>query len=229
MNKFRKNKFIALFKFEKSDFFGLTVLFLLLFFAVFFKYKNLQNSKKTEKMRLSFVDIKVDSLKTKVNEEVSFVKKKPISKTTSLKKSIQKRNHQTEVKIDLNISDTSDLKKIYGIGSVFSNRIVKYRNLLGGYFNVSQLKEVYGINDELYEKIKLKFICSKTDIKKIDINSQTFKQLLKHPYLDYEEVKKICDLRKINEIDSLESLKNNEIVSAEKFNKLNYYFKVSKS
>ena len=48
--------------------------------------------------------------------------------------------------VELNSVDTTDLKKIPGIGSAFANRIVRYRDLLGGYYTVQQLAEVYGID-----------------------------------------------------------------------------------
>ena len=41
--------------------------------------------------------------------------------------------------IDLNIADTLTLKKLKGVGSVYSNRIIKYRDLLGGFSNKRQL------------------------------------------------------------------------------------------
>ena len=50
--------------------------------------------------------------------------------------------------IELNQADTLTLKKIPGIGSTFARRIVGYRELLGGFYTVHQLAEVYGIDEE---------------------------------------------------------------------------------
>src|SRR5690606_32795545 len=55
--------------------------------------------------------------------------------------------------ISLNSSDTTEWKKIPGIGSSYSTRIVKYRTLLGGFINKNQLLEVYGIDSEMYSRI----------------------------------------------------------------------------
>ena len=52
--------------------------------------------------------------------------------------------------VELNEADTLTLKKIPGIGSTFARRIVRYRELLGGYYTVEQLAEVYGIDEERY-------------------------------------------------------------------------------
>ena len=53
----------------------------------------------------------------------------------------------------INVSDTTSFKKIKGIGSKRAVQILKYRNLLGGFISVNQLKEVYSINDFLFEFI----------------------------------------------------------------------------
>lgn len=98
--------------------------------------------------------------------------------------------------IDLNTADTTLLKQLPGIGSSFSKRIVEYRTKLGGYCETEQLLEVYGMDSTRYDGIK--------DFVKIDstftpnllrINSDAFKILLKHPYIDYEDVKKIVNHR----------------------------------
>lgn len=56
--------------------------------------------------------------------------------------------------VELNSADTTALKMVPGIGSVFAKRIIKYRDLLGGFYSVEQLGEVYGIDEERYEAMK---------------------------------------------------------------------------
>lgn len=98
--------------------------------------------------------------------------------------------------IDLNTADTTLLKQLPGIGSAYAKWIVEYRTKLGGYCESEQLLEVYKMDTARYEGIK--------DYVKIDsifvpnklrINSDAFKVLLKHPYLEYEDVKKIVNHR----------------------------------
>ncbi len=50
-------------------------------------------------------------------------------------------------RIEINSADTAMLMRIRGIGPVFSRRIVRYREILGGYHNVAQLREVYGMDE----------------------------------------------------------------------------------
>ena len=52
--------------------------------------------------------------------------------------------------IDLNSADTLLLTRVPGIGASFARRIYKYRELLGGYYVVEQLQEVYGMDRERY-------------------------------------------------------------------------------
>lgn len=61
-------------------------------------------------------------------------------------------NYDT-VRIELNSADTTELKRLRGIGSVLSSRIVKYRARLGGFSSVEQLKDVYGLSEETYNSI----------------------------------------------------------------------------
>ena len=51
--------------------------------------------------------------------------------------------------ININTADRSQLQSLPGVGKVLSSRIVGYRNQLGGYASIAQIKEVYGISSEL--------------------------------------------------------------------------------
>lgn len=98
--------------------------------------------------------------------------------------------------IDINKADTTLLKKIPGIGSSYANRIVKYRNLLGGYTALDQLNEVWGIDPELFNNLSLYLtIDTNFEIEELKINSASIKELVKHPYLNYEQAKVIVDIR----------------------------------
>jgi DNA uptake protein ComE-like DNA-binding protein len=86
-------------------------------------------------------------------------------------------------RIDLNIADTSDLSRLPGAGPVLSERIIRYRSALGGFFSPAQLTEVYGISDSLYNCIGNYLLADTMNIQKLDLNSVSLKQLEKHPYI----------------------------------------------
>jgi len=89
--------------------------------------------------------------------------------------------------IELNGADTTELKKIPGIGSSFAKRIKGYGRLLGGYHSVAQLKEVYGIDTTFYQKLKPWFKANSTLISAIKINHLPKDSLLYHPYLSRKQ------------------------------------------
>lgn len=90
--------------------------------------------------------------------------------------------------LDLNEADTTQLKGIPGIGSWRAQAIVRYRERLGGFISVRQLREI----EDLPEGIERWFnISPNTSTRKIALNEATFKQLVRHPYLSYEQVRDI--------------------------------------
>jgi competence protein ComEA len=103
---------------------------------------------------------------------------------------------QTTKKVELNTVDSLALISLNGIGPSFAKRILKYRNMLGGFISIEQLKEVYGFTEELYDKVKSNVNVDAALIKKINLNTDDFKVINKHPYLSYELTKIIFDWRK---------------------------------
>ena len=109
--------------------------------------------------------------------------------------------------VELITADTASLKKIPGIGTGFAKRIVKYRNLLGGFADITQLKEVWGLDNELYDKIT-PYIVLVPQIEKIKVNSADFNELNRHPYIDYKQARVIADIReRKGRIESLKRLR----------------------
>lgn len=98
--------------------------------------------------------------------------------------------------IDLNTADTTLLKQLPGIGDAYAKWIVNYREKLGGYCETEQLLEVYRMDTIRYNAIKDYVKIDSTFVPdKLRINSDAFKILLKHPYLEYDNVKKIVNYR----------------------------------
>ena len=98
-------------------------------------------------------------------------------------------------KFDLNNADTSELKKIYGIGDKLALRILKYRDALGGFVDKNQLKEVYGLDSLVIQRLsENSTIQNEFQPKKINVNTASEKQLSSHPYL-YKMAKSIVSYR----------------------------------
>lgn len=98
--------------------------------------------------------------------------------------------------VELNTADTTTLKKVPGIGPAFANRIIKYRNLLGGFYAVTQLSEVYGIDEEKYNSLAPWFTADASLIRQLSVNTLPSDSLRRHPYINYQQAKAIVQLRR---------------------------------
>ena len=96
---------------------------------------------------------------------------------------------------EINSADTTVLHMHLNLPYWLCRRIVAYRNKLGGYYSKKQLKEVYGFKPYYYSKIAPFVKVDTLQIQKICINRVGFKQLLKHPYCDYNLTKKLFQAR----------------------------------
>ena len=112
--------------------------------------------------------------------------------------------------VELNTADTLTLQLLRGIGSKRAQRIVEYRERLGGFHSVEQLLEVYSIDAELLASLAPHLTVDTCEIHKLDINTLTLKQLLRHPYIEYYQARDIVRLREkgvtIQSIDDLRSV-----------------------
>ena len=98
--------------------------------------------------------------------------------------------------VELNTADTTVLKKVPGIGSSFAKRIIGYRNLLGGYYSVTQLSEVYGIDEDKYKALVPWFSANPSLVSRLAVNRLSQDSLRRHPYINYGQAKVIVQLRK---------------------------------
>jgi len=128
---------------------------------------------------------------------------------------------KTSRTIELNAADTAELQQLWGIGPVLSARIVRYRNLLGGFTSKEQLREVYGLADSVYLRIAPQLSVDTSRLQRLDINTATYGQLLRHPYLDKHQVAAIVRLReKQGAFQSLDDLHQIPIIEQETYNKI---------
>ena len=119
--------------------------------------------------------------------------------------------------IELNSADSNQLKTIPGIGSTFAKRIVNYRKSLGGYANLEQLNEVWGLDTHLFSTITPDLTIN-PQYDSLYINLDSFEQLLQHPYLNYKQATVIIDIRtrkgtirSLNRLGLLEEFKKEDL------------------
>lgn len=137
------------------------------------------------------------------------------NKQTPQRQYSKEKTHQNPTRKDLNQVDSVWLKSIYGIGPVLSKRIVKYRNLLGGFYSTEQLNEVYGLSPEALSNLKEKiFVQSDTHLSKINLNTEDFKRIASHPYISFNLAKAIINYRdQHGAFNSVEEIKKIHIIN----------------
>lgn len=126
--------------------------------------------------------------------------------------------------IELNTADSALLTQLSGIGPVLASRTVKYRNRIGGFADVAQLGEVYGVKPELVERLATQLSVDRSLIKKITINTATLRELTNHPYINEQQARGILNFRKLqNHINGLDELLTNHILKSEEAEKMEPY------
>lgn len=98
--------------------------------------------------------------------------------------------------VEVNQADSAGLDQIKGIGPAFANRILKYRERLGGFYKKEQLMEVYGLDSVKYAEIKDQITINPSAIKTVNINTADFSALKSSPYLSYKQINAIIQYRK---------------------------------
>lgn len=159
-------------------------------------------------------------------KELTEKKKDAIEKNASEKEVIPKGEKDEKPwfalqPFDLNSADTTQLKLVKGIGSAYASKIVKFREALGGFHSLEQLKEVYGVRPEAIEALLEYARLENPQFQRININSSTTEELARHPYISWKLAKIIMayrdqhgnfsseeDLRKVKAIkpDDLEKM-----------------------
>ena len=127
--------------------------------------------------------------------------------------------------IELNRTDSVELKKLEGIGDKLSKRIIKYRDLLGGFHSIEQLKEVYGLSEPTFRQIKELIFVDPEKIKKVNLNFADWNELAKHPYIQKDQAMKIVKFRtKYGSIHVPSILLDSLIFNMDEFTRLKPYF-----
>ncbi len=129
--------------------------------------------------------------------------------------------------VDINLADTSAYISLPGIGSKLSQRIISFRNKLGGFYSIDQVGETYLLPDSTFQKIKPRLILSNTPVKKININTATVDEMKTHPYLRYNLANAIFQYRQQHgNFNSVGEIKKIMIVTDEIFIKLSPYLSI---
>ncbi len=135
-----------------------------------------------------------------LEDSIAVVKAEAFVSKYKTKKKYKKKifTPKTEVLLslgDLNVVSALELQKVKGIGKVLSERILKFRDKLGGFYSSEQLYQVYGLDSTAVLKIQ-KSTSLIANLIKIDVNMSNYKDLNSHPYISWQDASAISKLRR---------------------------------
>ena len=127
----------------------------------------------------------------------------------------------TLTKVDINTADTATLRRIPGVGAKISEAIVRYRERLGGFYSVEQLREMKIVSPELLEWME---VSSSSNIQKINLNKSSFQALNSHPYISYDQTKALLQyIRLYGKVKDEQALLETGIFTQEEVERLKPY------
>ena len=125
------------------------------------------------------------------------------------------------------MGDKSDnIPGVPGIGEKTVVSIIGYRDRLGGFLRAEQLAEVPGVTERNYEKILKQIYCDSCEIRKIDINFASPKELGRHPYIPPQTLRKLLKRRQLKGgWSTLEEMIEDGILTREEADRLHPYLR----
>ena len=144
--------------------------------------------------------------------------------TMTVRKVVEKKpfKYPEGTLVDVNSADTTELKKIPGIGSGIAKAIVAYRSRLGGFYSLEQLTEIEYITPSLVKWFKLEGPV----LRPLKVNKAGLEALRAHPYLNFYQAKVIVEhRRKKGQLKSLSQLSLYEEFTEKDLERLSAYLK----
>lgn len=169
-----------------------------------------------------------DSLLNQISSYFKFPDWVTNSKPRNKNKSQGFKEKKYDQKIDLNLATQQELKKVNGIGDIYSKRIIDYRNKLGAYTNDIQLNDIYGLDYQVINNILNEFtVKTPKEIIKMNLNKVSASDIATVPGISFELAKKIWEYRILNErIYNFSELEKIEGLTERKLQGIQLYLKV---
>ena len=97
--------------------------------------------------------------------------------------------------VDINKADTTAWMALPGIGSKLANRIVAFREKLGGFYRLEQVQETFGLKDSVFQQILPRLTLAPPSLRQLNINTASLDELKSHPYIRYPLANAIVQYR----------------------------------
>ena len=136
------------------------------------------------------------------------------------------KQERKPILINLNEADSAMLEALPGIGERLSARIIKYRDRLGGFHDVAQLKEVYGLQDTVLKLLASRvFVPINGSLTKLAVNKCSYADFRHHPYVGHAFAKSLVAFRQTHgKLKTIEDLYQLVAVKKEEIDRMKSYF-----
>ncbi len=126
--------------------------------------------------------------------------------------------------VEINSADTVAFIALPGIGSKLAQRIIHFREKLGGFYSVNQVAETFGLADSVFRRIQPYLRLEVMALRKININTASAEELKVHPYLKWNVINALLAYRKEHgSFRSIEDLKKLQIMTDVLFTQISPY------
>lgn len=149
---------------------------------------------------LQITPVRYETAKAIIVVKLNSRKREWSDTTDNVYRSGSRKLTKQPTKQDINLADSASLEALPGIGEKLSSRIVRYRERLGGFVTLAQLREVYGLSDSTFMLVS-KFLFVGNDYKpaQIAVNQASYADFRRHPYFSSVFLKALLAYRKTHE------------------------------
>lgn len=140
----------------------------------------------------------------------------------------EKRVSKSVSRSDINVADSLALIAVRGVGPSLSRRIRVYRDRLGGFVSMFQLHEVYGLDSNAVDELRLKFQVLPGFVPhQLSVNESTREDLAHHPYIGWTKSKALVLYRfQHGSFSTLDELRQVRGLDSAWVEKVRFYLKV---
>lgn len=127
--------------------------------------------------------------------------------------------------VELNAATKEEIMELPGVGPYIADRIIAYRERLGGYLLKEQLMEIKKIDLELFNKIESHVSIDKQKVLRLNVNTASVEEFKKHPYFNWSIANSIVKIRaqKGGSFKSIDELMESALIDRELFEKIKPY------
>lgn len=149
----------------------------------------------------------------------------PVFKKSEGARGFQKESFPIQ---DLNSATAEALIRVNGVGEVLSQRIVNYRESIGGFRDEQQLLDVYGLSPEVVDRIIKSFrILEPPAVEKLDLNLISVLELSEIPGFSYELAREVVEYREEKkQFETFEELGKIKNFPVEKIERIQLYLTI---